>query len=258
MPYTVPNDDDVSYDDQAEPDAMDFRVLGDDRYGVISGCAVSAQGVANMSVAVASGIVVVNEAVVSVSSTTVSIGTAGATARFDLVVVNSGGTVSVLPGTGSTNPVFPDATNYTVLAAVYVPVGASSITNSLITDKRKQSARTVKRAIAATTDVFLSVRTDAATLVRFAVYGDGKMIWRPTQGTQVTLQPSSTGFIGPNLNLPDARITAKNLQVSYANPDPNSNVTGQLGDLYIAVVGTASLWFKATGDNTNTGWVQIV
>lgn len=39
--------------------------------------------------------------------------------------------------------------------------------------------------------------------------------------------------------------------------DPNGNVTGSPGDIYLSSIpagGDGSVWFKVTGTDTNTGW----
>lgn len=143
MSFTVPNSADATYSDQAELDSRDLASilgLGHQRYGVLTGCAVTAQGTPDMTVAVASGNVLVGGKVVSVSSQNATIGTADASnARFDLVTVSGSqalGVVTVVAGTASSNPVFPDPSGKTVLAAVYVPASATSIASNQITDKR--------------------------------------------------------------------------------------------------------------------------
>jgi hypothetical protein len=61
MAFRIPNYGDAAYADQAEPDSVDFDILaaGHAIYGVKTGCAVSAQGTPDMTVAVAAGTVYV-------------------------------------------------------------------------------------------------------------------------------------------------------------------------------------------------------
>lgn len=140
MPFTIPNADDAAFTDQAEPDSIDFNIITNaiSGNGVVSGCAVTAQGTPDMTVAVASGFVEIGGSTVTVSSGNVTITTANATnARFDLITVNSSGTKAALAGTPSTNPVFPTpASNVVVLAAVYVPANDTAIGSTQIIDKR--------------------------------------------------------------------------------------------------------------------------
>lgn len=140
MPFTIPNYDDAAFSDQAEPDSIDFNILqnGIAGNGVISGLAVTAQGTPDMSVAVSAGTVIIDGTVTAVSAGTVSITTANSTnARFDLIRVNSGGTLSALAGTASSNPVFPSpASTDVVLASVYIPAGDTAINFNQIVDKK--------------------------------------------------------------------------------------------------------------------------
>lgn len=111
-------------------------------WGTVSGLAVSQRGAgANMSVDVASGEALINGTVVTKGSTTnVSITAAHASYdRYDLVVINSSGTISVIDGTtGSTsyaNDYDLETNNAILLAEVYVPATDTAITDSQITDK---------------------------------------------------------------------------------------------------------------------------
>lgn len=140
MPFTIPNAPDAANADQAEPDSRDFRDIltpGFQLTGVVSGCAVSAQGTPDMTVAVAAGVVSVQSAWVSVAAGNVTITTADVTnPRFDLVCVDSAGAKSAVAGTAAANAVFPDPVGKVVLAAVYVPANQTTIPNTLIVDKR--------------------------------------------------------------------------------------------------------------------------
>jgi hypothetical protein len=138
--FRIPSLAQAAFGDQAEVDPVDIDILvaGQAGTGVISGCAVTAQGSPDMTLAVASGSVRVGTTIAAVSSGNVTITTAHATLpRFDLVVVNSSGTKSVTAGTASTNPVFPaiPATSV-VLASVYVPAADTTIQDNQIIGKQ--------------------------------------------------------------------------------------------------------------------------
>lgn len=138
--FTIPNVGDAFNAAQAQVDTVDLDIVvaGVAGTGVISGCAVTAQGSPDMTLAVASGTVKVGATVVAVSAGNVTITTAHATlARFDLVVVDNAGTKSVTAGTAATPPVFPAIpASSVVLAAVYVPATDTAIQSNQITDKR--------------------------------------------------------------------------------------------------------------------------
>lgn len=139
-PFTIPNEAAAAFADQAEVDAVDVDILvaGYAGTGVISGCAVTAQAVPDMSVAVASGEVSIAGTQVAVAAGSVVVGAADATnGRFDLVVVDNAGTKSVVAGAAGTNPAFPAIpANSVVLAAIYIPATDTAINSNQITDKR--------------------------------------------------------------------------------------------------------------------------
>ena len=137
------NDSAIANNNQAEVDSVDFQVLvaAYNGTGVISGCTVTAQGSPNMTVAVASGTIVVNDGTPArgtVDAGNVTITTAdGSNPRFDLIVSNASGTKSAVAGTASANPEFPDIpANSVVLAAVYGPETDTTIEADQIVDKR--------------------------------------------------------------------------------------------------------------------------
>lgn len=151
MPYTIPNVADAGFSDQAEPDSRDFEILtagvshgattstsGLGQTGVQSGCAVTAQGSPDMTVAVASGTVRIGGRKVAVSSGNVTITAAdGSNPRFDLIVVDTAGAKTAIAGTAASNAVFPTiSSGKVVLAAVYVPASDTAINTNQITDKR--------------------------------------------------------------------------------------------------------------------------
>lgn len=165
MAYIIPNAVDTTSGnkysslDQAEPDSIDFEVLGNSNSGVISGCGVAQTPVQGNAVSVDSGVVVLNGVVYTVAANTyLTLPTAPATFRFDLVVARlTGSTMSVVALQGSesaSNPTFPKSkTRYlsvngvnaltyfdpdrdVLLASVYRN-GSNSILNADIVDKRK-------------------------------------------------------------------------------------------------------------------------
>ena len=140
MAFTILNTADTFHASQADPDKVDFDILvaglaGD---GVISGCAVTAQGSPDMTCAVAVGVVRIGGTWAAVTAGNVTITTADATnPRYDLVVVSNAGTKSVTAGTAAATPVFPSIpASSIVLAAVYVPASDTTIATNQITDKR--------------------------------------------------------------------------------------------------------------------------
>jgi hypothetical protein len=140
MAFSIPNEADAFNANQAEPDKVDIDILvaGYAGSGVVSGCAVTAQGSPDMTVAVAVGVVRVAGANAAVTAGNVTIGTADATnPRIDLITVNNSGTKACTAGTAAAEPVFPAIpASSVVLAAVYVPANDTTIASNQIVDKR--------------------------------------------------------------------------------------------------------------------------
>lgn len=153
MTFSIPNADDAAYTDQAEPDSVDIDILasGIAGIGILEGCAVEAQDIPDMTVAVSAGSVqVLGVEFELAADAALAIGAADSSnPRFDLVVARPadvGYEPVVIAGTASTSAVFPtfEASvdgptpiyGDVVLAAVYVPAGATTIAADQITDKR--------------------------------------------------------------------------------------------------------------------------
>ena len=170
MAYIIPNATDTTSGnkyavlDQAEPDSIDFEILGNDKTGVISGCSVTVTTAgSNSAVSVAGGVVVLNNVVYTIAEDTfVTIPqppTTSTFGRFDLVVARLTGSAMVLTGLYGTesasNPTHPksssrlvstigvDVLSYfnpatdVVLASVYRAQGIPTILASHIVDKRR-------------------------------------------------------------------------------------------------------------------------
>ena len=138
-------EDPVGVFPQAQDDEWDFKILaaGFQNGGVLAStaCAVTPQGTPDMTVHVAAGDVMVGGStttdIISVTAGNVTLISDGSLPRFAFVVCDDAGALSAVHGTPANSPVFPDAADDTiVLAAVYIPAGATSITASNIKDRR--------------------------------------------------------------------------------------------------------------------------
>jgi hypothetical protein len=142
MTWTIPDKGEGENDLQSVvcQSSLDALLAGHRRTGVFSGCAVSQRAAgANMSVDVASGVVALAGVTAAVASGNVAIGAADATnPRLDLVVSDGSGTKSVIAGTAAAAPkeATLDTTTYILLAQVYVPAAATTITTARIYDRR--------------------------------------------------------------------------------------------------------------------------
>lgn len=197
MPFIIPNAIDTTgsnrYNalDQAEPDALDFEILGERKSGVLTGCEVTAQTVANYTVSVSGGYVVLNGTVYEIGSNPAfSLPTVPSNNRFDVIVARlTNGAMSLVAITGpdsASNPSFPPTPNRmttvvgvslttyinpstdVVLAAVY-RAGAANITKAHIVDKRSNLAPTSLRGDAVPSDTFGS---DGDLYYKTATLGD--------------------------------------------------------------------------------------
>jgi len=139
MAWTIPDKGEGDNDIQsiAFQEHLDILVDGiGGRNCVIEGCAVT--GGADMTPAVASGIVISNGVRFVVAGADVTVTTADGThPRIDLIVVTSAGALAVRAGTAAAAPKPPARTsNDVVLAAVYVPASDTSIETTKLTDMR--------------------------------------------------------------------------------------------------------------------------
>jgi hypothetical protein len=151
MGFTIPNYEYAvahGVGDQAEPDSVDFQVLGNNTCALIYDETLATNGAVTVSgtsyvISVAAYKAISNGNHLSKdSATSITLTSGGANPRYDLVVIPSNNVPTVRIGTtSSTNPVFPSLTDGDVLlAAIYRPAGgtgASEATSGRITDKRK-------------------------------------------------------------------------------------------------------------------------
>lgn len=188
MAFIIPNATDTASGakyknlDQAEPDSLDFEILGSaGRSGVLSGCEVTALSASNTAVSVSSGVIVLNGQPYIVSGQSLfGLPAAPSDVRFDLVVVRvSGGTANLVTVQGNdelTNPEFPKSTN--VLASGTVFDGAVHIdlsTDVVLASVYRQSNQNI-------TD---SNVIDRRLLIETSI---------PNQGT--TAPSASAGYVG--------------------------------------------------------------
>lgn len=105
---------------------------------VLSGCAATAQGSPNMTVACAKGAVLSQGVMFAVAAANFTITTADATnPRIDLCVITSAGAKAVRAGTAAAAPKPPArSAGDVVVAAVYVPANDTTISSDQIVDMR--------------------------------------------------------------------------------------------------------------------------
>lgn len=186
--FTVPNADQFGVTiqslDQAEPDSLDFSILGDGNYGVLSGCGITVFSAGDGSALLTNGEVFINGEFGTVSSTTLNFSAAGVDPRFDIIVAEKSGASfiynTVVGTTDATNPVFPTISATQVpLYALYRKSGTTFGSNSVV-DKRKFLKTPIRTAAPIPTTAAdagtLYVRTGATLAVNQSsvyVYVDG-------------------------------------------------------------------------------------
>lgn len=171
--FIVPNAEGLASTKMAEPDQVDFNTLGNARWGVVSGCSVSVVG--SVASIATSGIAVVDGVVVNVNAgQSVTLGAGGSQPRFDLIGVNSAGTIVSIPGTPAADPVFPDVpASATLLAAVFCPAGSSQF-DIFVSDKRKILSPVAVSTASGTTPILLNRYNGTDT---FRVDSTGRLEW---------------------------------------------------------------------------------
>jgi hypothetical protein len=140
MSFIIPDDDTSSDLNQSRWFQADIQILvaGYSATGVASGCAVTAQGTPNMTVAVAAGTVLAASSSVAVTGGNLTVGAAHATLnRIDLITVSATGVKTITAGTAAASPKPPLLpAGHIGLAMIYVAALATSIVTASITDKR--------------------------------------------------------------------------------------------------------------------------
>lgn len=169
MPFSIPDKGEGQNDIQSilfqeQLDILVAGISGTDC--VLSGCAVTAQGAPDMTVAVAKGAILSNRVLFAVAAANGTITAANATnPRLDLVVITSAGAIAVRAGTAAAAPKPPARTaNDVALALVYVPANDTTIGSDQITDMKvtphlpciikKATTAVVTNTTAAAFDVF--------------------------------------------------------------------------------------------------------
>lgn len=134
--------------DQAEPDSLDFEIVGNNRYAVLSGLSATFNAASNGSATLTAGEVIIDGVYGSVAGATLNFTAPAVDPRFDLIVAqNSSGTftLNTVVGTAdATNPIFPTvASTQIVLYALYRKSGETFGNNSAV-DKRKLTSTIIR------------------------------------------------------------------------------------------------------------------
>lgn len=247
MAFTIRNAA-LADDPQASPDKVDFDILaqGLAGEGVLSGCAVTAQGTPNNTLSVASGSVRIGGATYSVTSGTVTIATGNATyARFDLITANTT-TRGLVAGAPSAVPIFPAVPASTVvLAAVYVPANDTIISATQVEDKRV--------VLPAVSEVWSVALSDESTTI---AAGAAALTWRAPYALTLTnvraslTAASTAGVVTVDINENGVSMLATKLTID-ATEATSTTAAAAHGFSDVGVADDAALTFDV--DTAGTG-----
>ncbi|HVQ17966.1 MAG TPA: hypothetical protein VMT27_02880, partial [Actinomycetes bacterium] len=240
--FFVPNAQDVTKPELAEPDRIDFNISGNARWGILSGCLVTVSGATASNTA---GTALVNGVLVDVvAGQNAFIGSGGTQNRFDLIGVDNTGKLVTVAGSPSLDPVFPDPPlTVTVLAAVLAVAGGGDYSDNVI-DKRYMLADSLKTKLSPTADLVVN-RNGSGNL--FGINGAGKTSWAADVSIErIDFGPTGALRVTPNLSVDDAiaaggnitaakaitatlKVSGSNLRNTSALP---SDASGAAGDLF--------------------------
>ena len=207
--FRIPNADTFAPDFQtSQPDQGDFLILGNNQYGVITGCGITLSG---STVTIESGpnmLVVAGQVYTITGGISRSVSSISASPHFDLVVYDTDLTdpFTVVTGTAADNPVFPDVTStMTVLAAVYIPASGGSGSRHII-DKRNFLQTNIT---AVDSSNVLKNLDSTGNYVKVNIDGAGKITWGGGSGVvDTSLERSSTGKLLTNGEFSASILTA--------------------------------------------------
>ncbi len=234
MGFSIPNAGTASFIQQAEPDAVDIDTLtlGFADSGVVSGCGVTYNSVLTVTVAAGTMKWAGTNAAVAGGNLTVGAADPGL-ARFDLIVVNSSGTHSVVAGTAAATPVFPAIPATSVpLASVFVPAAATTLSANNIIDKR-----VILTTSGATVTVADDTTTNATMYPTWVTAATGNLPIK-VSSTKMTFNPSTGLYSVPAVTV-TGQITVPAMAPGVATAGIKSG-TYQLAQIFQAAVGAGA------------------
>lgn len=184
--FTVPNASEygttIQSLDQAEPDSLDFQILGNGNHGVLGGGDITIYSAGNGSAALTAADVYVNSHYGYISANTLTFTAPDVEARFDLICAEKSGDsffyTTVVGTPSATNPVFPTITsNQTVLYALYRKSGETFDAKSCV-DKRVFLETIIRSGASAPTgtaepgDLYFKTGTPATEQSSLYIYSD--------------------------------------------------------------------------------------
>lgn len=242
----IPNAVDAPVPNLAEPDAVDFNLVGNDRYGVVNGCDIS---VNTTSIEVTAGVVVINGQIVRfITPNSVPIANQD-TPRFGLVWIDTSGSLGITYGERSTNPVYPDlASTQVAIAGVYTNATITDFAGYVV-DKRNILASTFVSTKSGTQPVLQNLNNGSST---FLLDASGKMTW--ASDTNLSRNAANSLHFDGNLYVDKSVVAQVDLQAA-GKVDAAGTVTGS--NLIRAAVAPTSAPNGTLLQNTTTGSVYL-
>jgi hypothetical protein len=233
--YIIPNASDADINSlQAEPDAGDFSILGNNTFGVLSGGVCTDGG--GTGISVSAGAFLIDGEIVTSTSGSVTLSVGASSPRFDLVGYDTETSqFAHIAGEPSLEPKFafiPDT--FVVLAAVFINSLNTTISASDIVDKRHLLLSGARGAVSGVSTFIRNSDPDTGSAL-FSVTGAGTISWGGTSSL------SSNGT--------DVTVSGK------INANTGIGVTGNAdvsGDLAVTGVATSSNFKRGAGDPNST------
>ncbi len=249
MPFQIPNNAEVTYVSQAEPDRVDFDALGDGikRTGVLSGCG-STITTTDLNFDVGAGVAVVDGTTFTVAATRVVATPSGSAPRFGIVSVGTSGVPVITHGTAQSNPAFPSLpSGHVLLYAIYLPTSLTAITATHVQDKRVEVPRATAHALYVIASDYATAFPDAARAADYVCDGTGDEVEinaalaaLPSTGGRLVLSPGLFSIQNP-IQVSKNAIT---IEGSGVGDSPSSSTPSKGTMLEVAASG-------ATGLNSN-------
>ena len=198
--------------------------------GLVAGCAITAQIVPDMTVAVAAGSVfILGTGPIAIAGGNVTISAADSTnPRWDLITSNASGTLVVTVGTVAISPKPPSTpATSAILAYVWVRNGATSIITTDIFDKRLRVANKSNSQAMLAADFTNSTTTFSNTALSVNVIAGRRYAFVVT-----LLIVDSIAADGVKVDFAGGTATATNFRAVYETYDPpNVAAVGSLAAL---------------------------
>ena len=236
--YIIPNASDADINSlQAEPDAGDFSILGNNTFGVLSGGVCS--GESGTVISVTAGAFLIDGEIVTSTSGSVTLSVGASSPRFDLVGYDTDSGLTHIAGTPSAEPKFafiPDT--FIVLAAVFINSLDETISASDIVDKRHLLLSGAKGAVSGVSTFIRNIDPDTGSAL-FSVTGAGTISWGSSGSPSISKDVAGTGVA----------VSGKLTAGTGIGVTGNADVSG---DLTVTGVATSSNFKRGAGDPNST------